>query len=195
MTYWLVDEEPWRTRRRLSIIEPEPTSASPQPPAPQPSLSPSNYHTEPMVHEVPRMLDNIPHQLDESPCELEPVDSSPSTWLLADENCPAIAENESFHQMVIPNGLDCMVDGDDNDKENPVGSYVISPMHVARRLSNIHNQSDSSSFKGCQVVEQGDDIKRPLQSPRYRSAPIITSYHRDSSPSIPLRTTSPQSCV
>ena len=185
MTYWLVDEEPWRTRRRLSIIEPEP-SASPQ-------LPPSAYHTEPVVHEVPRMLDNIP-QLDESPSELEPVDSSPSTWLLADENCPAIAENESFHQMVIPNGLDCM-DGDDNDKENPVGSYIISPMHVARRLSNIHNQSDSSSFKGCQVGDQGDDIKRPLQSPRYRSAPIITSYHRDSSPSIPLRTTSPQSCV
>ena len=189
MTYWLVDEEPWRTRRRLSVIEPEPVSMSSQPP-PQPI--PTAYRTEPVVHEVPCMLDHIP-QLDEPSLELEPVDSSPSTWLLADENCPAIAKNESFHQMVIPNGLDCM-DGDDNDKENPIGSYVISPMHVARQLSNIHNQSDAS-FKGCHIGDQGDDIKRPLQSPRYRSAPIITSYHRDSSPSIPLRTTSPQSCV
>lgn len=181
MTYWLVNEEPWRTRRRLSLIEPE---QAPQPP-PLPS-----YHTDTVVHEVPRMLENIP-QLDEmeSPTEMEPVDSSPSTWLLAD--CPVIGENEQYHQMIIPNRLDCMDIGDDNDKENPIGNYVISPKHVARRLSsNINHQSDDSSFK-----DQNDDIKRPLQSPRYRSAPIITSFHRDSSPSIPLRTTSPQSCV
>lgn len=181
MTYWLVGEEPWRTRRagRLSIIEPE------TPTIPQPATV-----TDPVAHDIPLMIEKV-----QSPAELDPIDTSSSTWLLAD--CPVIPEGDQppeYEPKIIPqlnNGVDMSFD----DRNNCTLGHYQSPKSLIRQQS-----IRDSSCKTCQNQNQGNSSKRHhrLMSPRYSSAPIITAnptYHRDSSPAVPLRTTSPQSCV
>lgn len=183
MTYWLVGEEPWRTRRSfLSAVEPETTTLPPPPPAAAPAV-------DPVAHEIPLMLDNV-----QSPSELDPIDTSPSTWLLAD--CPIIPEGDALPEyelnmtLQLNNGVDMNFD----DMNNCTLGHYQSPKSLLRQQS-----AKDKSCKTCtsQIQEYGSKRQR-LMSPRYRSAPIITAnsaYHRDSSPTIPLRTTSPQSCV
>lgn len=179
MTYWLVGEEPWRTRRScLTTIEPETTTL------PQPQSTPVVDST---VRELPLMLDTT-----QTTTELDPLDTSPSTWLLAD--CPVIPEGDQLpeYEPKLPqlnNGVDMKFD----DRNNCTLGHYQSPNSLIRQQT-----TRDKSCKTCtsQIHENGGKLQR-LMSPRYRSAPIITanSTFRGSSPTIPLRTTSPQSCV
>lgn len=175
MTYWLVGEEPWRTRHgRLSTIEPETSIVSQAPVA------------DPVAHDIPRMLDNV-----QQPSEMDAIDTSPNTWLLAD--CPAIPEGDrpTEYDSKIQQ-LSSRVDMNFEDRSNGSVNHYQSPNSLIRQQS-----ARDKSCKTCQI--QGNNSKRErLMSPRYSSAPIITansSYRRDSSPTVPLRTTSPQSCI
>lgn len=138
MTYWLTGEEPWRCRRRLSHIMEDVDEQPPTPP--------------PVVHrQSEASLDSEP------PSEMDPVDSSPTMWLLANECDPPAANNK-----------------------NPAVDMDSEDQHSVRSPSSC--------------IPAGT---KHLQSPRYRSAPLITSFHQqcESFPSLPLRTTSPQSCA
>lgn len=84
MTYWLVGEEPWRTRRQMSHLELQET------------------HTEPIV--VMENTDRaIVHHLNNNPDPIlpsemmDPIDTSSTTWLLANED---ISRN-NHHQIII----------------------------------------------------------------------------------------------
>lgn len=85
MTYWLVGEEPWRTRRQMSHLELQET------------------HTEPIV--VMENTDRaIVHHLNNNPDPIlpsemmDPIDSSSTTWLLANDD---ISRHNNHHQIII----------------------------------------------------------------------------------------------
>lgn len=175
MTYWLVGEEPWRTRRsRLSLIEPEVPTVTQQ------SAQPA---TESVALDIPLNLEN-------SSPEMDPVDVTANTWLLSD--CPVISESPQLPEyepkiaQLLNNGVDMNFD----DKNNCSVNHYHNKSQLRQQLTR------GRSCKICQSQES-NGTKR-LISTRYRSAPIITAngaFHRDSSPTIPLCTTSPQSCV
>ncbi|XP_046651148.1 guanylate cyclase 32E-like isoform X2 [Daphnia pulicaria] len=174
MTYWLVGEEPWRTRGgRLTAIEAE-TSSIPSEPL---------VVDQPAPREIPLMLDNV-----QSPTELDPIDTSPSTWLLGD--CPATPE-EDYESKVpqLNNGVDISFK---NERNHCSFGHYQNPVPLTRQPSIIE-----TPCKTCQIQGNICNPQR-MMTTHYRSTPIIASnptYHRDSSPSIPLRTTSPQPCV
>lgn len=177
VTYWLVGEEPWRNRRGGKITPAE--SETPGPAAPQPSAEVANQ-------EIPRLLDNVPSS------EHDSVDSTASTWLLAD--CPTLKEDDHskrFDSLLRPNKT--ILENHVEDRNGVINTHV-NGIHK----SLIRHQSvKDSSCKTCQV-QTSDNRRQRLPTTRYSSAPIIAAvspYHRDSSPSIPLRTTSPQSCA
>lgn len=174
MTYWLVGEEPWRTRSgRLSATEAEtpPTSSEPL------------VVDQPTPCEIPLMLDNV-----QSSTELDPIDTSPSTWLLGD--CPVTPEVDYESKMPqLNNGIDISFK---NERNHCSFGHYQNPVPLTRQQSIIDNPC-----KTCQIQGNICNPQR-IMTTHYRSAPIITSnptYHRDSSSTIPLRTTSPQPCV
>ncbi|KAK4022364.1 hypothetical protein OUZ56_007835 [Daphnia magna] len=175
MTYWLVGEESWRTRGgRLGSIEGETSQILPEP---QVVVDP------PVSHEIPLMLEDV-----QSPTELDPIDTSPSTWLLGD--CP-MAPNEDYESKMpqLNNGVNIGF----NDRNRCSFGHYQSPMPLTSYQQSIMEIPCTA----CQL--QGNMCKQQrVLSSHYRSAPIITSnpsHHRDSSPALPLRTTSPQPCV
>ncbi|KZS07425.1 Guanylate cyclase [Daphnia magna] len=175
MTYWLVGEESWRTRGgRLGSIEGETSQILPEP---QVVVDP------PVSHEIPLMLEDV-----QSPTELDPIDTSPSTWLLDD--CP-MAPNEDYESKMpqLNNGVNIGF----NDRNRCSFGHYQSPMPLTSYQQSIMEIPCTA----CQL--QGNMCKQQrVLSSHYRSAPIITSnpsHHRDSSPALPLRTTSPQPCV
>ena len=177
MTYWLVGEEPWRTRRgHVSTIEPE-----------IPTITQSTV-VDPVTHEIPLMIEKV-----QSSSELDPIDTNPSTWLLSD--CPVIPEGDQppEYELNIPQ-LNNVVDMSFDDRNNCTVGHYQSPKSLIRQQS-----TRESSCRTCtQNQENSSKRHQRMMSPRYRSAPIITAnqtYHRDSSPTVPIRTTSPQSCV
>lgn len=136
--------------------------SAPTEPDPQPMTDPV-VHT----HHSPAM-DNDAASLE----MMDPVDSSPTTWLLAND-CPSIEETH-IHQQ-------------DNCAEEVgmKGSHILSP-------SKHQSSNNKTSVRPSAAMKRG-----LLQSPRYRSAPIIAAaFHQqcESFPSVPIRTTSPQSC-
>lgn len=176
MTYWLVGEEPWRNRRggKVTPVELE----IPVPTATQLSNEVANQ-------EVSHLLDNVPTELDS-------VDSNASTWLLAD--CTTKNEDDRSRRFDALLRTKKMAAENHSDERGGAITTHINGIHK----SLIRHQSvKDSSCKTCQV-QTGDMGRHGLPTNRYSSAPIIAAvspYHRDSSPSFPLRTTSPQSCA
>lgn len=88
MTYWLVGEEPWRTRRQMSHLELQET------------------HTEPIVvmENTDRAIVHHHRNNNNNPADpilpsemMDPIDSSSTTWLLANDD---ISQN-NHHQIII----------------------------------------------------------------------------------------------
>ena len=176
MTYWLVGEEPWRTRRsRLSLVVPE---------------IPTVNHSSTHPGEESVALD-IPLNFENSSPEMDPVDTSPNTWLLSD--CPIISDSHHSpeYESKITQLINDEVDMNFGDRNHcPVNNYNSSKSQLRQQLTR------GRSCKSCQSQEN-NGTKR-LISTRYCSAPIIATngtFHRDSSPTIPLCTTNPKSCV